>query len=154
MWTPPCACMCIDNMDTGHRVLSAPIAEQELQHSGPDSTHGWKIEPRDEIWSFVAFCASAVCSRSGTGVKQTHLTQKNEVTHQQVWRLQWVKTCAGRRSRGGEKRGISGKKWFAKIWNMLICLMWRGIACSTRLTEVPRWLIEDTAFLFGQWWEK
>lgn len=90
-----CACMCIDNMDVGHRVLLALIAEQELQHSGLDSTHGWKIEPRDKTWSFVAFCASAVCTRSGTGVKQTQLPQQNEVTHQQVWRWQWVKTYPG-----------------------------------------------------------
>lgn len=113
MWTPPYACMYIDNMDTGHKVLSALIAEQELQHSGHDSTHGWKIEPRDEIWSFVAFCASDVCSRSGKRVKQTHLMQKKTVTHKQAWRIQWVKTFAGERSRGGDRD--------RNFWKTMIC---------------------------------
>lgn len=140
--TPPCACKYIDNMDTGHRVLSALIAEQELQHSGLDSTHGWKIEPRDEIWSFVAFCASAVCSRSGTGVKQTHLMQKNEVTHQQVWRLQWVKTCAGGRFReGGEGRDRN-------FWKTMICKdakyddLFKGGYLLDQVDRSP-WMVSD-----------
>lgn len=111
-----CACMCIDNMDVGHRVLLALIAEQELQHSGLDSTHGWKIEPRDKTWSFVAFCASAVCTRSGTGVKQTQLPQQNEVTHQQVWRWQWVKTYAG-------EKNLNFGKAMARRGHRIFCLV-------------------------------
>lgn len=110
-------------------VLVALIAEQEWQHSGLDSTHGWKIEPGDKTWSFAAFCASAVCTRSGMGVKQTQLPRQ-KVTHQEVWRWQWVKTLAGARIRGWRKTGISGK------WNT---------TCFTMLTRV-RWLEVDTAF--------
>lgn len=136
MWTPPCACMYIDNMDTGHSLVSTD------SRTGIATFRPWlHTWVENKIWSFVAFCASAVCSRSGTGVKQTHLMQKNEVTHQQVRRLPWVKTCAGGRSRGGGGTGISGKQWFAKMQNTMIYLGGGGGTCSTRLTGVPGWSV-------------
>lgn len=145
MWTPPCSCMYIDNMDTGHRVLSALIAEQELQHSGLDSTHGWKIEPRDEIWSFVAFCATAVCSRSGTGVKQTHLMQKNRSPTNRCGGYSGSKLVLEE-----EAEGEGGGQEFLENNDLHRCkIRWSIWGVGVVLAQ-PGW----QESLDGQWWEK
>lgn len=84
------------------------------------------------------FFTSAVCSRSGTGVKQTHLMQKNEVIHQQVWRSK----LALEKETGGGNRNF---------WKTMICkdatyddLFKGGVLAQ------PGW----QESLDGQWWEK